>query len=930
MLLIERDLELGQLLDMFDRCVQGVGGIAVVRGTVGAGKTALLQALTEQVVNSRTRLLSATGSLAEHHIEGGVLGQLLLDVGGDHDLVDSMISQPGHHAGQAESHFVAMLWQRIVGMASQGPVLIVVDDIHHADEASLRGLEFIARRVRKASILVVVTEHVASLSGHLPIRSELLRQPNSRQIRLPLLTDDGVAALLAQELDPHVAHSWATEIYSISGGNPLMAQALAEDWRCWSRSADVGPSHEPAIGQAFSEVVNMSLHRFTPQVRCVAQAIAVVGGAPGADQIAEIAGTTAGLAQSSIELLNDSGILVQGRFRHPTAARAAVQGLAAGEVASMHLRAARLIHGEGGRSVDVARHLVAAGGGDEHWACEVLQRSARVSVAGGQIDFALDCFRLAQQIAGTQTERAVVSSALARTEWMVDPANVLRHLGHLATSIEKGQLTGHDAMATTEYLLWHGRFDDAAKSLERMVESTSGPDDDSWAGLRDLRACLEQSYPAVRLDHAFAAADPRASARQPAIEPSMGTSTLVAALTGLAGVPTVAGSIAAFQCLRLDEVPLAAMATALLALGTPERLDSTAPWCVALIDEAAGRGMPIWRGLLAAVRADSALLSGDLPAAISLAESALREFSRPGWGVVVGAPLACLVTAATEMGRYEDVAAYLQDSSPESLLHNPFGLRYLRARGQYQLAVNKPYAALTDFQACGAMLAAWQADTEESMPWRIDAAQALLTLDRVAEARKLLDEQIRRLQRRTGRTYGRALRHLAATAELRGRPSLLAEAARVLQASGDRLELAHTLVDLSESLNALGDSSRARLAMRRAWRVAKECEANGLSRRLLPSLAGVTKTLSVSSLPDSRRTGDLSEAERRVAMLAAEGHTNRQIARKLFITVSTVEQHLTRIYRKLNVRSRIDLPVGLEDDPADVDPGVRLAAAIPV
>jgi DNA-binding CsgD family transcriptional regulator len=58
----------------------------------------------------------------------------------------------------------------------------------------------------------------------------------------------------------------------------------------------------------------------------------------------------------------------------------------------------------------------------------------------------------------------------------------------------------------------------------------------------------------------------------------------------------------------------------------------------------------------------------------------------------------------------------------------------------------------------------------------------------------------------------------------------------------------------------------------------------------------------------------LSEAERRVAVLAAEGHTNREIARKLYITISTVEQHLTRIYRKLNVNRRADLPIGLDLD----------------
>ncbi|MFE0516040.1 helix-turn-helix transcriptional regulator, partial [Streptomyces sp. NPDC058964] len=80
----------------------------------------------------------------------------------------------------------------------------------------------------------------------------------------------------------------------------------------------------------------------------------------------------------------------------------------------------------------------------------------------------------------------------------------------------------------------------------------------------------------------------------------------------------------------------------------------------------------------------------------------------------------------------------------------------------------------------------------------------------------------------------------------------------------------------------------------------------------LPGRAGA------ADLPDAPRQtthaeldAKLSESEKRVAMLAVHGHTNREIALKLYITVSTVEQHLTRVYRKLNITRRQDLPVDL-------------------
>ncbi|MGW0901497.1 helix-turn-helix domain-containing protein, partial [Streptomyces goshikiensis] len=73
---------------------------------------------------------------------------------------------------------------------------------------------------------------------------------------------------------------------------------------------------------------------------------------------------------------------------------------------------------------------------------------------------------------------------------------------------------------------------------------------------------------------------------------------------------------------------------------------------------------------------------------------------------------------------------------------------------------------------------------------------------------------------------------------------------------------------------------------------------------------------SVQPGPGPEVVSTLTDAERRVAALAAHGYTNREIGAKLFITVSTVEQHLTRVYRKINITSRQDLPVSWDIDVA--------------
>jgi DNA-binding CsgD family transcriptional regulator len=166
--------------------------------------------------------------------------------------------------------------------------------------------------------------------------------------------------------------------------------------------------------------------------------------------------------------------------------------------------------------------------------------------------------------------------------------------------------------------------------------------------------------------------------------------------------------------------------------------------------------------------------------------------------------------------------------------------------------------------------------------------------------------------------HGSALRLLAATAEPKRRLALLKQATEQLQASGTRLALAHALGDLGQAYHLLGQSTRARMIVRRAYQLARQCDAEPLCQALLPVTERPSQRPSQrpgSAERDQPAAGQLaqalSDAERRVAELAANGHTNREIAQKLFISISTVEQHMTRILRKLNVSRRSDLPAGL-------------------
>jgi DNA-binding CsgD family transcriptional regulator len=130
----------------------------------------------------------------------------------------------------------------------------------------------------------------------------------------------------------------------------------------------------------------------------------------------------------------------------------------------------------------------------------------------------------------------------------------------------------------------------------------------------------------------------------------------------------------------------------------------------------------------------------------------------------------------------------------------------------------------------------------------------------------------------------------------------------VLEDSPAELEHARALTDLGAALRRTGKRSEAREPLRAGLDLAQRCHATALVQRAHDEL--------VASGARPRRfllTGvdSLTASERRVAEMASEGLTNREIAQALFVTEKTVEGHLGHAYRKLDVRSRSELPRAL-------------------
>ena len=236
-------------------------------------------------------------------------------------------------------------------------------------------------------------------------------------------------------------------------------------------------------------------------------------------------------------------------------------------------------------------------------------------------------------------------------------------------------------------------------------------------------------------------------------------------------------------------------------------------------------------------------------------------------------------------------------------------LNFFRVRGLVAFHAGSPEQALTDLRAAGDRARSLRIENPAFAPWRSEAALALLRLGRPQEAHELAHEELELSQRwGTARTIGISLRALGLVEGGKPGERLLRDAADVLADSPARLEYARALVDLGAALRRGNSRSEARQVLRRGVELAHQCGAIALVTLANEELAATgahARTILLSGLDA------LTASERRVAQMAAGDMTNKEIAQALFVTVKTIEQHLGRVYRKLDISSRRQLAAAL-------------------
>jgi DNA-binding CsgD family transcriptional regulator len=307
-------------------------------------------------------------------------------------------------------------------------------------------------------------------------------------------------------------------------------------------------------------------------------------------------------------------------------------------------------------------------------------------------------------------------------------------------------------------------------------------------------------------------------------------------------------------------------------------------------------------------RAHGRLVTGDLAGALEDSEVSLAMTREGVWSTAEAMAAGGLGLARLLMGDVQGA----RDALDAAYAADPDNLTAHDLCGRLSLLDGDPARALAAFEAWAAAPQATMVHhNPAAVPWRAGAALARHAMGDVETARALADEELA-LAEAVGlpRPLG-TIRRVRALVGAAGDAVVdeLEHAVALLRESPARVDLARALIDLGATQRRAGRRRAAQEALAEALDLADRMSAGLLADRAREELRVAGARPRRARLTGA---GALTASERRIARLAADGSTNGQIARALFLSPKTVEWHLSNIYSKLQVRSRHELPAALE------------------
>ena len=668
--------------------------------------------------------------------------------------------------------------------------------------------------------------------------------------------------------------------------------------------------------KSLSRSVLRRLARLPAEAETLARAVAVLGARAEPRHAAALCDFGAGLAAEAADHLAQADILHREapfRFVHPIVRTAIYDDLPTSERFRSHLRAARILGADGASDDQVAAHLLATQPSDDRWVVDGLRKAAKGALEAGVPTAAVSYLRRGLTEPPPQDDMPELLTELGTAEARAGDPSAVEHLSQALELTSEARRRGAIALELGRALHMAGRVTETVSVLSRSSAELASIDDELALRIETelISAARMDRRTAPIVGERLSRLGGEVTGRAPAERVLLANLAFEAVIKGQ---PTETGTELAKQALGdgalLAEEGTESMTFYLTAwtLALYDRLED-ARSLEAAVSAAREQGSTLGVAWASFFRSNVAYRRGAVLDAESEARGALDLPTGEDW---IGQPLAIafLVDALIERGDVDAVAdllAGIRFERPvrDSIVYNAL----LYSRGRLGLVRDKYEPALHDFLACGERESAWGVRTPAFFPWRSNAAVALSKLERVGEAETLAAEEIE-LARAFGapRALSIALRAGGLIAGGEEGLALLAEAVEVLEGREAALEHARALVDYGAALRRANQRSAAREQLRAGLELSEGSGAIPLAEQARTELAatGARARRVVRSGLD-----ELTPSERRVAKMAVEGLSNRQIAQALFVTVKTVEWHLGQIYRKLEVSSRTDLPAAL-------------------
>jgi DNA-binding CsgD family transcriptional regulator len=919
--LLERDVEQSALAELIHATRARRGGGVLLEGPPGIGRSSLVSWTAGQAERVELSVAAVTASPVSRQIPFGIVRRLLTPFVADRpELLRSGWARrarplfgadlPGAPTIEPLVEGLLALVTEIMASADRS-LLLLIDDAHWIDPGSSVFLTELVLRAGEVGAGLVAAINLAELSEVEPGPERLRAVPGLRRLRLEPLSGDAVRALVAARGSNGAAAGPADEIHAAAAGNPLLTTAFLADL--------AGPADPGAIPATIAAWAAERVNRLPDRDRALLQAVAILQEGP-----LRIAGRLAGLddhtTDDAADRLAARGILCPGepiRFAQPVIGRALLAEMPGFAQARLHRRAGELLLADGSPQARAAIHLEhSRPAGDPavasvlHWvgksflrrgdparAAEMLTRALAEPPADDELDELLVERAQAEAAAGRPSAIGSFRQALDR---IADPrARIAAWHGLSRLLYARGDGRGAVAAAregrretslgdlAEEQLLGDELTaaslvpELAAESVARAARLLDGPAPRDPGLLAHL--IVHQGWHGLAVDRLPELAR-AAVARDPLVDPASGGFAL----------SFVAGALN-----FIDATPLAI-----------ELLDRG-------LESVIARGDPLAEVSLRACRAWAAYFTGDLAGAETHIAAAEALTGGLNWPAVTGLVGQVTVMVSLERGDRWRARRVLQ--ATPATPQNP-GLDFFR--GALAAAEDDPDRAQAHFEAAGAELeGVYAMNNPGVLPWRSAAAQAAVAGGHPERARELLAPELERA-RELGipRSLGIALR---VAGLIDDDLTALGESVAVLEGSPARLELARSLVALGAGLRSDRRLREARETLVRALELIDELGAAALGAQARGELraAGARRRRR-----PQRGVAALSPSERRVAELAAEGRTTRQIAAALYLTPKTVEGHLTRVYRKLRISSRREIAALLHDLDAgvNVEPGSNI------